>query len=424
VPHSFLVLPFTIALGAKGAFAVAEGGPRPSPVLDAYKSRLALSEKQLPLITQAAEAAAARMLKNPRALINVPYYEQAGFAEEFVNRAGGLANAMPEESRPQDTTPDDIVLFSVRSWEKGWPKCRDFLAERQKKGWLVILFASKTGAPENLPADFLIDNGAASGAETEAAINTAANVTNGWLWCCEYVAALTRGGKFPGILKSIMLPGADDFDRLIQSPKGRHWLDDWDPEKGLPAGSLSQAYLKNVKEVVASLESERIRGEIEKAADLVSRRLADGKTVGVTSCTHLLTDEVFQPSRTPWKPFGSSGAPLATAFTDNVKQADLLLFFGYVGLSTPAEDFGRSIREARVDFIASAIEDQATPSNNPTDALVWIEQSWKMGDAVVPIPFPPKVMASVSGINSGLIFWMLDDAVAEKLIVLKNSGKH
>lgn len=397
---------------------------RSSQVLDAFKERIILAEEQVPAITNAAVAAAARMVKNPRALINVPYWEQGSFAEEIINRSGGLTNALPETDRPTETTPDDILLFSLRSWEKDWPKHRDFVMERQKRGWLVVLFASKNGAPADLSVDFLIDNSAASGAETEAGINAITNAMNVWLWCCEYVAALTRAGKFPGILKSIALPGADDFDRMIQTPKGRHWMDDWDPKRGLAAGSLSQIYLTSLGEMVAALAGERIQGQIEKAAELISRRLADGKTVGVTSCTHLLLFEIFQPSRTPWKPFVGWGSGGEKAYAENLKPGDLLLFFGYIGLSTTYEDCARFIRETKVDFIASVIEDTANPANNPTDALAVIEQSWALGDAVVRIPFPPRAMAPISGINSGLIYRMLDDAVAEKLAALAKAGKY
>lgn len=406
---------FLLCLTAAALLAAELPSPQLPPALRAFgEERLPVIKKQLPLIIKAAEAGRERMAKNPKALINVPYGEQQGFAEELVNRSGGLANALPAADRPAEVTGDDILLFSLRSWEKDWPKYKALVTSARQSGKLTILFASQAGAPADLAVDFLVDNGAATGSEREAGLNAIANIMNGWLWCCEYAAALSRTGKYPAILMSAFLPGSDAYNRPLQTRAGRHQLGDWDPKQGLPAGQLAEHYIQTVERMLVVLGGERTRTQIEQAAELIAQRLAAGKKVAATACSHFLMGELFQSAQTPWKPFNVVyRAP--TAFTNNLQSGDLLLFFGYIGLSSRYEDYARFIRAAKFDFVASYLEDKTNPANNAADALSVIEQNWEFGDAALAIPFPPGHMAPVSGVNQGLLYRMLDDAAAVRL---------
>ncbi len=376
-------------------------------VLQAFRARVAASRAQMPDIVKAAEVAGERLMARPNALINVPYASQTTFAEDILNRSGGLANALPPLERPQETTPQDVLLMSARSWEKNAAEARKEIAEAHENGWLIVLFASRAGMPQDVRADYLIDNGAATGNDEEGPLNALANCVNGWLWCCEYVGALTRRGQCPGILMSALVEGADQHNQQLQTPKGRHWLGEC--QIPVEPGYLAGAYLRRVDEMLEALAGKRIQGQIGKAADIIAERIAAGRPVLVSSCTHVLLFEIFLNNRCPWKPFYVVWRA-QTAIPQNVKQGDLLVWFGFRGLSTPYEDYGKYIRESGADLITCYM-----PDSNAASPLVHIDQYRSPWDAEVNVPCPPGQMAPISGINQGLLYRMLDAAVVDKL---------
>lgn len=418
LPHPLLVLLLALAVVQAPARAGwFSSSPKPPAVLKAFLQREKLTKAQLPHITAVAEFAADRVAAHSKTLINVPYSEQpSGFAEEILNRAGGLANALPSVERPQMVTPRDIVLFNVRSWETDGAATRKWLQEYHASGWSIILFASKKGLPADLPVDYLIDNGAAGPGADEAAVNALANILNAWVWTCEYAGALTRHGKAPGILASMLLPEAERHNGFFQSPQGRLAL--LDCGVAVPAGKLGSVYLARVEALCKILAGKTVQGQLRTAADLAAARLAVGGKVGVATCEHFLMDEIFRGNRSPFQPFNVVWRA-KDAFPQNLKDGDLLLWFGYIGMSTPLEDYGGCIRQTKAQFIACYVPDRQNPANNAPDALCVIEQNWKLGDAEVAIPFKPGRMAPVSGLDQGLLYRMLDDAVARKLAALK-----
>jgi hypothetical protein len=380
-------------------------------LLQSFNARLLVSERQIPAILKSAESAAQRFAQHPDTLVTVPYGDQSSFAEEILNRAGGLAIALPLEERPRHNraTPHDIFLFSVRSWEKDGARARRQLTQAASNGWLTVLFASKAGRPTDIPADLLIDNGASGPGDDEAALNAIANVLNVWLWQCEFVAACSRHGEVPGILQSIYFPeavahnGPIQKDRLIRLPCSN----------AVPQGVLAHLYLDRVHRLVEDLNRKPVRAQIETSVALIRARVAAGKTPAISTCTHFGMNEIAHNTRAPWKPFQAVWKA-STAVTNTVHRGDLLVWISYIGISTPYEDYGRYMRESGADFITCFVPD-SDPSKNAPDALAHIDQSWALGDAEVPIPFPPGRMAPVSGLNVGLIFRMLDEAVADPI---------
>jgi uncharacterized phosphosugar-binding protein len=379
--------------------------------LDAFAARVELTKKSLPAITRVATAAATQILQHPGALIDVPYFEQQTFAEEILNRAGGLAQALPTVERPQMATPHDIILLSVRSWEQDGEKIGKLMREAHEKGWTIFLFASRAGMPPQLKADYLIDNGAAGGGQTEAPTNALTNVLNGWVWTCEYTAALTRGGRYPGILASILSPGSEEHNKKLQTPAGRPFLG-VAPTK-IAAGELGSIYLRRVDALLSSLGGAWTQEQINRAAGLIAEQLNAGKTVGIATCTHFLLQEIFENRRTPMKPFNVVWHS-KTAFKENLKPGDMVVWFGYVGVSTPYEDYEGAMRDAGLKLIGSFVPD-ADPANNAPGALSFITQHWTPPDAEVPLPFPPGHMAPVSGLDEGLLYRLLEDAVLARL---------
>lgn len=414
---SLLSLSFVLVLSAcalQGTAPAPDSPARPDAItgnatLAAFRQRLQLAHRQLPQITRSAEAAARRVRLHPRALITVPYGDQPSFAEELLNRSGGLTCMLPVEERAAAATPHDILIFSVRSWTEDEPKAWRQLTTARSNGWMTILFASLTGLPPGLPVDFLIDNHATSPRDDQAAINSLANILNAWLWNCEYVAALSREGKYPGILLSMMLPEADAHNRSAKEDR----LKLFDCAEPLAAGVLAKRYLDEIESLLRALTRAPVQAQLARATDLIGSHMASGGKVGVATCDHFIMGEMLWNTRAPWHPFNAVWHA-ATAFKENLAPGDMVLWLGYIGFSTPYEDYGKFIRASGARFITSFMND-TDPARNAPDADAHIDQSWILGDAVVPLPFPPNHMAPVSGINVGLLFRMLDEAVAERL---------
>jgi hypothetical protein len=401
----------------------AEEDPQLQKTLVSFRSRMETVRSELQQCTLSAEAAADRTIAHPEVLLNIPYKPQASFSRELLNRAGGLARILPSEWRKDQTTADDIVLFSVRSWETDAEQAQNLLAEYRANGWLVILFASSKGMPESIKVDYLIDNGAPSGEANEAPVNTLVNVTQGWIWCLEYYAALTRQGKYPPVLLSVVCAEGSNFDRPLMTAEGRLQLEECSTP--VAQGSLGGIYIKRIEGLIDDLSSPARQAQVRRAADIISARLQAGKKVAVSVIGHFLEAELSTPHRSPWQPFPAGKG----TFKNNLKEGDLLLWIAYMGMSSSGDEYPTEIRQTGADVITCYVphtdlhpelpgwEYEANPKwfKDFPESLAHIDQHWFLGDAEVPIPGPPGAMAPISGIDSGLIYRMLDDAVAEKL---------
>jgi len=390
------------------------------PSLREFASRLSGIEAAIPDITKAAEAAADRIFFRPGTLLDVPYWQQQSFSEEMINRAGGLAHMMPTGAGRRKATGHDVVVMSVRSWETFPEKHKKQLVEWRQRGDIVILIASLVGRPDDAQCDYFIDNGSPDSGAESSRINLLANVTIGWMWCCEYVSAMTRRGKAPAILRSISYLDADEHNPPIQSRDGRHTLHDID--QSIPAGKLAQLYLDRVSQLVTDLASERTQAQIGNAADIIVDRMKAGKKVGVSGVGHIIIKEAKTDLRSPFVGFQAVNLH-KKAFTQHLDPGDLLVWIAYIGQNSAYVDFGKYIAEAKVELITCDApppgEDYAGPPiidhPSPVHAVARIDQSWKIGDAEVPIPYKPGRMGPVSGLNAGLILRMLDDTVSERL---------
>jgi len=393
------------------------------PTLRDFGGRVAAAKAQMPLIIQAAEAAAARKVAHPEALLNITYHLQSSFGEELLNRSGGLAEALPTEERPKLATDNDIVLFSIRSWEADGAKGLAYLQDCRKKGWLIILIASRAGQPADLDVDYFIDNGAATGTEADAAVNTAANALDGWLWVCEYTSALTRLGKHPGILASITTAGSIPFDRPLQR-NDRH-INLYPCATAVPAGDLSRIYLARVDRMVEELSGPVTQGQLDRAAGIIAGRLNEGRKVFVTTSTHIMLNEMGRNCDTPWTHLFAL-RNMGEVLAKHTQPGDLFFFLSFNGVSIryyPDEksptalwiDYDTPLREAKVDLITCFARDPLHADNNGDYALAHIEQNWGFGDSEVPVPFPPGRIAPISGLYQCLLYRMLDDVAAAKL---------
>lgn len=391
----------------------------PQPALRDFAERLPHLREQIPAVIAAAEASAKRVLDHPRALLHVPYTELTGLGDELTNRAGGLANALPLASRRRHATDHDIVLLSVRAWETDGEVMLEKLATYREKGWMTTLIASRAGAPKDIAADeatFFIDNGAPDGAAAHGRVNVLHNTALAWMWSCEYLSAMTRKGKVPGILISIGIPGGPEHDRRIQTREGRLQLADTDV--AIPAGELASMYLGRLHTLVDDLAAPRRQAQLTAAAEITADYLQRDRKVVVAGVGHLITGEQNKEYQSPFH-----GRHYAQVNRGELKRdfsaGDLLIWIGYSGgVNSSYYDFGSRIEEAGVDVITCYTPDPRLESPDLGDIrkpLAHIDQSWAIGDAEVRMAVPPGHMAPISGINAMLILRMLDDEVARRL---------
>ncbi len=383
--------------------------PLHAGILEEYTRRLDALRADRSVILRSAAVVAERRANHPEALLNVPYGEQPAFAEELLNRAGGLSEALPSVERRAMATPNDIVLFSVRSWETDGQHAVRNITDYRNRNWKVILFASSEGMPENLVVDYLIDNHAPDGSAIHGPANLMANVTAAWLWCLEYTAALTHHGYHPGILQSIMLPEATAHNRPLQNRRNRPKLHA--TETRIDADTLSPIFLDRVSTLVAHLASDAVRGQLQRAADPIHAQMQGDRPPILITCTHILMHEIFLDLQGTWRPINVVHRS-ATALANDVTNDDLIVWFGYVGMGTPLEDYYASIHKTGARLVACYLPDHVNPEHNSTTSVAILEQSWQLGDSVVPIPFAPGSMAPLSGIEQGLLFRMLDEHLA------------
>ena len=149
------VLPFLLCLGLSGSNcqvhaagsdaltrAFVENPPLlpDEPVLRDFAVRLQRTEQDLGQISESAAASADRVLDHAGAVINVPYTEQQSFAEEILNRAGGISSVLSPLERPELLTPNDVILLGVRAWDEDGKSIEKLAAQARERGWRVVLF--------------------------------------------------------------------------------------------------------------------------------------------------------------------------------------------------------------------------------------------------------------------------------------------
>lgn len=401
-----------------GVLAIAISSPLLGGTLEDFKNRLEPLEKNIPSITLVAEAYADVVAKHADANLWAVWQYEHGFFDELHNRSGGLARVVPFGNFTKPNTPHDFVIAGIRSWDdpRTFKLIGDFLATKKEHKNKLLLYASRAGMPKDFNAhdfhgeiDFLIDNFAPSGDKRLARVNELSNIMNSWMWVCEFAAALTRRGKYPGVFLSIQQPGGKEWTSSIQTEAGRHRLFEYD---GAPiaAGSLATQYVARVRRLLDDLSDKKTDEHVSKAAEIAAARMKSGRQVGIAGCCHAFGEEVLSDHISGFKafenPYGDTGV-----FKENLAKGDLLVWFSYVGM---IDNVDKRINDADLDKITCYVS-SPNPLDNASNSLAHIEQNWSGTDAEVEVPFPPKRMAAVSGLNQILLYRMLDERVAARL---------
>ncbi|MHB9110479.1 MAG: hypothetical protein ACYDCO_25795 [Armatimonadota bacterium] len=372
-------------------------------IIQAMRARLNVLEAQIPDIVESAKEAALATA-NPAWKVRFPSSCQPAFSDEFIARAGGLANWGTD--KPGELPSPDAIFYAARSWEEDAAEAKSVLPNYFEHGWQGVLIGSRAGMPAKLPYDVFLDNGAETGGAAESPVNFIANITLGWMWVVEFAAALTRQGVHPHVLQSVFVPGAVEFNKSLTP------TDALPPcETAVPAGELAAAYLRRIAWLLDDMARPEIQQPIAAAARLIRAQLRKRGRVLTACLAHAVPGEMGHAVKGPYI---NLGVPREADIQEKARPGDLVLFMGYVGVDNEWYAHGAWLRAAEVKTITSYIDDPLNPDNRIPDALAHIPQSWAFGDAEVEIPFPPGKMAPMSVVNQLLIFRMLDDAVMRK----------
>lgn len=414
---------YAAVIGLVAPFVMAGDQPPPQSILNAYEQRLVTIRAQIPAMVASANAAADCMVGTPQAsLVCLSFKGSTEFSNEMMSRAGGIAKVSSKVGKGAEAA---IVLVPVRSWEQEAATVLPLLAERHGKAGLVVVIGSKAGMPTNAVCDVVLDNGAATGSASEGPLNIIANVTLGWMWHCEYAAALSRKGKYPGVLRTKVLTDSQTNNPPLRPPAGQAWLGDTD--KPVDAGRLAGAYLERAEQLVRDLHSVRTQAAVSNAADIVADRLRRGRTVQLSGSGHIANYEILRDDfKERYKAIHS------TKVGSGLTNGDLLVWFGYMGyvglMKTGGVDRLTELKQAGVDVVLCepplpsasntapeilALVDDTVLFKAPTPSpiIATIDQAWGMPDAEVSIPWPPGRMAPISGVNALLLLRMLDEQV-------------
>lgn len=329
-------------------------------------------EASISRLTASAEQAAERIWRNPYASIEIPRKPQWGFAEELWERAGGLAQIADGAF----DTPDNVILLSS-----------GVTPPNPLNGKLVVSFPA-TGADDR--------------------VNAVTDIVYGWMWCCEYAAALTRRCKrFPAVTKGLHAADSWIVNGCAWSPFNLPRLLPCD-EKIAP-GRLARDYLGKARGLLRTMDGPATRDAVLRAAGVVRAALDGGHQVGIAGLGHPIVIECTNELKSRMKGICAFGN-LPEAFSEALNPGDTLVWIAYDGLDSHWADYARHIRAAQLDLVVSYAAWAPPPSDGSVKAF--IPQFWSGADAEVTIPVPPYAMAPVSEISRCVILRMLDAEVA------------
>ncbi len=321
---------------------------------------------------------------------------------EIKGRSGGLA-AMDVSLSRKLKEADRAKDVAVIGWQRD-PDPRDLdILRKYRERFFIVAFGPRhlpSLAPHVALCDAWIDTGLGAddrvlslpaGARAGRG-NALVNALNAWALQAEFVAALTRRGKMPPLLKSHMW---DDSNAWNERYRGKLAFHDDLTIRPVAAGVLSRQYLEQIRDLVRTFARTQ-QEAVARSADRIVAELADGRRTVVAQTGHTTYEHVGRYEDAVW------ATPLVLYETPGrIKQypqltADgaLVLRLGYSGLEPPVAAVLRQKRQ-RVMLITST-HDTRPEYKAPSDVLALVDMGWDFGDACVQIEgypirvFPPS----------------------------------
>lgn len=331
---------------------------------------------------------------------------------EIKGRSGGLSaldGSLAKRLKEADRTRDVAII--------GWQRAPDpgdlAVLQKFKPGYFIIAFG-----PRNLPAlaehvklcDAWIDTGlpaddravALPGGGRAGQGNALLNALNVWAFQAEFVAALTRRGKMPTLLKSHAWEDSVEWNGRY---RGKMLFHDDLVIQPIAPGVLSRQYLDQIRELVRTFAATQ-RESVNRAADLIADESRNGRKTVVAQTGHTTFELVGKYEDAVW---ASPEVLYETAgrikqYPERTADKALVLRLGYSGLEPALADVMRQ-KHQRVMLITSN-HDKRPDYRAPKDMLTVIDTGWDFGDACVQIDgypirvFPPSGVMQIVAYES------------------------
>ena len=370
-------------------------GQGDAPEVAELRARIAVIRSELPQVTATAEKYARFLGYESTGRLLLPRHLDPPLYLEFLFRAGG-----PPDT--QDTEGSDLpglVLLPIRHWDGVGFGVATASERWQRMQRPVLIIGPANGRPSIAMGGSFLDDGAPDGSRAHAPINGIANMMVAWTFYSEVVGAATRAGWQPGVLLSVMAPGADalNANTRFRMPTG--------PPPLLPAGQLGSEYLDALDSALAFAARPAHLAAVQAVADRLNAARAAGQRIFVASCGHYLAEEIPADSaNSPFIPIDFRKEISAELAQHRAVAHDMVVWIGYGGYDCPNAQVSGVFRALGLDVV---LVTNMAPSPEPREVVANIPLSWQIPDAVATIPFTPGHLAPISSIEMALHYLWL-----------------
>jgi uncharacterized phosphosugar-binding protein len=359
-------------------------------------------EKNLQPISEVADEVANRLV-NGGSLYSTE--DGGGFVSELGGRAGGIMML----KRLQDAAEirqGDAVLATTLDLER--EEQGKLLWDLIEKGVLVVLFGSEE-SPLKAKVNRLIPTFMPVGTAPQVQIcgaeepicpgATVADITAGWAFAGELIAACTRLGKMPTMYQSVYIPNSK-----VWNPKysGQAFHDDFDIAPLAPT-AVGRTYLADIRRCFEGIRNTQL-SLFEQAGQFGAEALKAGNKVWYFYNGHHLHDQVGLP--------GDPGL-LTEGDRDNptVATGDVYFWVGYYDRPDPQLEI---VEKAGCKAVWITGARSVNPIPLAADRIV-IDPYWGFGDASVAIPGYDIRILPPSGVVQTACLWMVVGEMAKAL---------
>ena len=364
-------------------------------------------EEHLPLIVEAAEQAADRLVAGGHIYVTGDEY---GFPEEAYYRGGGLMKLDHAPNDPSEMGDQDILLAGTLNLNLDQQRVQ--LQAMREAGALVILFGSDR-SPLKDEADFLVGTGLSPGtapavtvqgrAEPICAAGPVANVAAMWTFTGEMVAACTRRGEMPTMYQNDAEPGGRDRNSQYAA-YAFHEDMEIDP---VPPGQLGRAYLAEIRRYLQGLRDHQMPA-IRKGAWRMAEVIETGHKVWVNIIGFLSPHQFGLPGD-PGILESSAARTAAASIRNRIGPEDGLIYIGFYNF--PEFRQADLLREIDIPLVVTSGGREAIPVT-PQPGEIHIDPYWEKGDVCVEVPGYDIKILPPSAVVQTTVLWMLIGEIA------------
>ncbi len=386
-------------------------------------------DSQMPAITKSAERAADLYVNKD---YDIAVFGWPDFARELYNRSGGMmrmgiASQLPvmgREAIDRVNLSKNIILagLSESHWADSIGRLREFRKQGNK---FLVGFGSAAALARAEKDGVWFDAQVVNGAVPANGLfltpltgplvptESVANVTVGWTWLSEFVAACTRLGKMPTMYQGYDT-GPSAYERELKYAKLKFHTE---KPVAIEPGRFGKEYLSSLRESLRQIHDAEM-AHIRQAA----RQAVETRDAGGAMYTYMqghITMDLYPYPRDPGY-FQNFERNWGTMRRDvKLAKGDLVLCIGQSAVyrGENYEDFADHARQAGAKLIwaIATFNKEEVQAIAPDELL--IDLHWEKGDAAVTMPGYDIKILPTSGVIQGTILWMVDAEILGMLEV-------